>query len=369
MTRRLLYLNGIATLFAVANHAIGWGFVAMFWWAHRFRPVVSPNFDAMYGAGYFELRFLEQCVTFAIPAFLLVSGFFLAFAGGRSPSSGGWRVIGVRLVQLLIPFFLWSLVMVGAQIAQGQTYAPSQLVGLFLLGQSTPAFYFIPLLVQLYLLAPILVAVGRRSPTGLLLLTAVIQIPVYVLRYAMILGMLPSGGGPAGFVTAGWFFPGHVFWFALGIVIGLRSADFKLLATRLRGWALAAVLILLPAGILEWEWLLRHSGEPWISPRPTLLDTVFSLAVLMLFLAAGEHKFPFEKRFQALGTKSYGVYLAHSLVLLGLAQLTYHFAPALLGMPLAFMSLLISGGLLGPLLLMTAVRHSPASGAYRFLFG
>jgi surface polysaccharide O-acyltransferase-like enzyme len=354
---------------AVVYHSVGWSFVAMFWWAHRFRPVASPNFEAMYGAGYFDLRFLEQLVAFAIPAFLLVSGYFLAFAGGRTSSSAGWRVIGVRLVQILIPFFLWTLVMVGAQIAQGQSFDSAQLMGLFLLGQSTPAFYFIPLLVQLYLLAPILVALGRRSPAGLLLLSAAIQIPVYVLRYGMILGMLPSGGGVAGFVAAGWFFPGHVFWFALGIVIGLRTADFKILAIRFRGWALATVLILLPTGVLEWEWLLRRSGESWISPRPTLLDTVFSLAVLMLFLAAGEHKFPLEKRFQSLGTKSYGVYLAHSLVLLGLARLTYHFAPALLGLPLAFLALLVSGGLLGPLLLMTAIRHSPASGAYRYLFG
>ena len=47
MNRKLFLLNGLAIQAVVANHASGWGITAMFWWAHRYLPVESPNFDQL----------------------------------------------------------------------------------------------------------------------------------------------------------------------------------------------------------------------------------------------------------------------------------------------------------------------------------
>ena len=55
MGRRLPLLNGFAILAVVSSHATGWGYMAMVWWADRYRPVEVPNFDQLYTPSYYAL--------------------------------------------------------------------------------------------------------------------------------------------------------------------------------------------------------------------------------------------------------------------------------------------------------------------------
>ena len=80
MAKRLLLLNGVAIVCVILFHATGFGFTAMFAWAHRYREVSSPNFDAVGTGAYYAFRLIEQFVVFAIPAFLFVSGYFVSVA-------------------------------------------------------------------------------------------------------------------------------------------------------------------------------------------------------------------------------------------------------------------------------------------------
>ncbi len=109
MVRRLLILNGLATLAAVIYHASGWGYTAMFWWADRYRPARVPDFADMGSAGYYFLRLVEQGAGFGMPAFLLVSGFFAAFSAGRHARNPWWKTVAHRVAELGPPFVLWSL--------------------------------------------------------------------------------------------------------------------------------------------------------------------------------------------------------------------------------------------------------------------
>ena len=76
MVRRLPLLNGLAALASVLYHSTSWGFVAMFWWTHRYLAVSVPNFDQLGSLSYYGLRVIEQLIAFAIAAFLFISGFF-----------------------------------------------------------------------------------------------------------------------------------------------------------------------------------------------------------------------------------------------------------------------------------------------------
>jgi surface polysaccharide O-acyltransferase-like enzyme len=369
MARTLSYLNGLATLGVVLYHASGWGFVAMFWWTHRYLPVSVPDFSQMFGLSYFGLRLIEQLVIVSIPAFLLVSGFFVAFAAGRSQATVPWGTVWTRIRHLAIPFLLWSGVMLVAAILQGETYSPGEAFLQVVLGRTTPAFYFVPLLCQLYLLVPVLVPWARRNWKSLLLSAAVLQSLVHVIRYLMILGLPLPGGGLVPALTQGWFFPSNVFWFALGIVAGFRHQGVVTWFVRFRRAVVATALLLIPLGMIEWEMLLRGSGRAWIGPEETLLDNVFSLAVLLTFLAYTGSRLPFARAAADLGGRSYGVYLVHSLVLMGVAKAIYHGAPWVLGRQWLFQPILIGAGLAVPLLFMAAVKHSPARWTYELQFG
>ncbi len=366
MTRRLLHLNGLAILGAVAYHATGWGFVAMFWWAHRYRPVTSPNFDQMGSAAYYGLRTIEQVIAFGVPAFLFVSGFFAAFAGSKGRGSVPWGFVSRRIRSLVIPYLLWSAVLMATEVLQGQTYSLPDVARTIAFGEATPAFYFVPLLCQLYLLSPVLVPWAREKWKLLLLVSAVLQTAVHLARYALILG---ASGEILGAITAAWFFPGNIFWFTLGAVVGSHQREALAFLTRFRRvWTVGAIA-LLPLGILEWETLLRLSGETWLAPKETVLDNLYSLLFILAFLSSSSELRGLSKPLSELGTRSYGVYLVHPLALTFAARALYHGAPWVLQYQILFQPLLLGAGIGLPLLFMALIRRSPARWSYQLQFG
>jgi peptidoglycan/LPS O-acetylase OafA/YrhL len=369
MVRRLLYLMGLAVLCVVLYHASGWGFIAMFWWTDRYLPVAVPNFDQLGSASYYALRIIEQLIIFAIPSFLFVSGFFLAFATGRNRNTIGWDVVFTRVKNLLIPYLLWSCLILALEMIQGRDLTASEFLRILLTGQATDAYYFIPVLIQLYLLAPFLIPFARNRWKTALLITGLFQVFILGLRYAMILGLEASLLQPFYFLTRSWLFTGFLFWFMFGIVFGFHSAEIKAAFIRLRWAALAGLAVFFVIGVFEWELLLRASGEQWIAPEETLIDQVYAGLFLIAFLGLEQVALPEMKAISQIGTKSFGVYLVHSLALIYTAKLVYHFAPALLGVQCVFQPLLYLAGLGIPLLLMEIVARSPARRFYSYLFG
>jgi surface polysaccharide O-acyltransferase-like enzyme len=369
MARRLLLLNGLAIIGTVVNHTIGWGYVAMFFWTHRYLPVTSPNFDQLGSLSYYGLRFFEQLIIPAIPAFLFVSGFFVAFASGKGQAGPEPSFIRSRLRYLIIPYLLWSVIMLAFEAAQGEIYTPLDYLRKLLLGQTTSAFYFVPLLAQLYILSPWLSRLARDRWKVLLAVTAGLQILVYGMQYGMILiPGLDQMPFPIA-VTSGWFILGNAFWFSFGIVAGFHQSALKAWLVRARWLLLGLTVVLLFAAMLEWEALVRLAEGDWIGQRVTLLDGLYCLGVLSTFLAFDRAKFPLTRQLNELGARSFGIYLVHSLVLIIVSRAVYHFAPWMLGVQILFQPLLFVAGLGIPLALMAFVRRTPANRVYSYQFG
>jgi probable poly-beta-1,6-N-acetyl-D-glucosamine export protein len=369
MIKRLLYLNGLAILGVVLYHASGWGFVALFWWTDRYRPVTAPNFDQLGGLAYVGLRLVEQLVIFSVPAFLFVSGFFIAFATPRTQRTVGWNIVGNRVKGLLIPFALWSLAFFAVGFALGDRYSLAVYIRRLLLGQATESYYYVVLLVQFYLLSPLLVLLARQHWKLLLVAAAMLQASVHALSYLLITGVAGVNLQGTGLLTNARFFPGHLFWFSFGVVAGLQLPVLKRFLERTKWALLAATPTLFVLGVLEWERLLHVSGEVWLSPAVTIVDDLYALAFILTILAFERVALSLAKPFSDLGAKSYGIYLTNALVLMVAAKGIYHLAPNLLGRPLILQVILVAFGLGGPLLLMALVNKSPARRYYKYLFG
>jgi peptidoglycan/LPS O-acetylase OafA/YrhL len=369
MIRRLSYLSGIAAVFVVLNHALGWGFTAMIWWPHKFRPVLSPNFDQVHSQSYFLLRMLEQMVVVAVPAFLFVSGFFVVLALNRSSKQPVADVIWRRIRILAMPFIIWSAIMLTLEVIQTRSFQLLEILRALLLGTAVPGFYFIPLLIQLYLLSPLILRWGRQSWRSLLAASGLSMMLVALLRYGFILGVDMPGKDILSILIAGWFFPGSLFWFGLGIVAGIDQNRFR--STAQKGallWSISAVgLIIL--GVLEWELLFHFSGKEWIGPTFTMLDMLYSLAFLISFMTISDRVLIFQKHISRLGGKAYGIYLAHSIVLILFARGIYHMAPSLLAFTIVFVVMLTTAGVGFPVLMMEIVKVSPLRRGYAYLFG
>ena len=368
MASRLLLLNGVAILCVILFHATGFGFTAMFSWAHRYREVVSPNYDDIGTPAYYALRLVEQFVVMAIPSFLFVSGYFVSVLAGRNKASVEPKAMRSRIKALGIPYLLWSAVVLVGFALEGRIFSERRYLSLILTGASNPNYYYVPLLVQLYLVAPLIVRLVRWNWRAMLAVTGTWQLLLYAAQYAIILGAVPPDHA---LVTAlpKWLFLVHVFWFTAGMIVGFEHQAFRQVLERMKRYLLPAAVVFYAAGFVEWELLLRWSGLPWTENRATLIDGLYAGTLLAAFLAYADVKLPFSNVLVSLGAQSYGIYLVHGLVMEYFSRGLYHFAPWVLSRQLVFQPLLIIIGLAVPLVMMNIFRRAPARGLYSYVFG
>ncbi len=368
LARRLLLLSGLSILGVILNHASSYGFIAMFWWTDRYLPVAVPDFSQMGNVAYYSLRLVEQLVSFSVPAFLFISGFFIALARGRGPADT-WQVARARIWGLAVPYFLWSTVTILSRGLLGESFTSTELLELVLLGQAAPHYYFIPLLASLYLLSPLLIRAARASSRWLLSISAFVQLIALCARYPLLLGTSSALVDTLVDLTPAWFFAGSSFFFCLGIVACLQLRSFSEWLARAKGALLLASVVLLGLGVWEWEVLLSRSGEPWIPFNGTALDALYSAAFILAFLAFESVRIPRSRWLVDIGTRSYGIYLIHGLALMSTAKLIYHIAPQVLAHQTMFMPILVAAGLGVPLALMAATKRSPARKYHALAYG
>ena len=369
MAKRLLILNGLAISGVVLNHASSWVFIAMFWWTDQYLSVTVPNFDQMGSFQYYFLRLIEQLVAFSVPSFLFVSGFFIAFVAGKSPIAERWKIARMRIITLFIPYLIWSLLIIASELVLGENLTPLDILKMLVFGKASEPYYFVPLLIQLYLLSPCILSLAKKQWKLLIISAFLIQIFIQGIRYLELIGVESPAVDLFIQLTPSWLFVTKMFWFIFGVVIYLHLHQFVSGLDRFKVYLLGSWVALLFLGIFEWEALLRLSGKEWIPYYDTSLDTLYACSFILCYLAYSNISIPFAKDIGKVGGKSYGIYLIHSIFILYTARLIYHLAPGLLAYPLILFAILTVIGLGMPLLLMMITERTPLRRWYSYLYG
>jgi hypothetical protein len=358
MARRLLVLNGLAAFAVVLHHAAAYGLQAMFEWTDRYRLVDVPNYDQIGTLSYYALLSIRHLGAYALPAFLFVSGFFIAFMARGNASTLERAAIFARIQQLLIPFVLWTIFR-------------------FVLIRRVPSsldevlwpYHFIPVLCQFYLLSPFIVRMARSHWKLLLVGSALLQLTLITARFLSVLDVeIPFHAQIMGLPR--WLFTQYIFWFPFGVVVSLHIREFKLRLEKVKWFLLGALIFLAIFGRMEYELVAYHSGAEWLGPTYRgYSGNFYPLAFILCFLAFDKVSLPFAKEFSYIGTMSLGIYMANIPAIYIVAVLMYFVTPWALGQQLVYQIVLITAGLGGPLLLMAFTRRSPARVAYRYVFG
>lgn len=222
MMRRIPLLRGLAILAVLCNHAATYGLMAMIAWADRYRPVMVPNFDYVGTCSYWVLVAVHRLSLFAVPSFLFISGLSVAYAGANTSLPPNWKVFKARLMNLAIPYLVWSTLGLVADAVAGKVYPLAEYAEILLTGREAAGYGFVPVLFQLYLLSHWMIHWAKVAPKVLLGLSAALQVAVVVLPYL---------GGFWGASTVvhktvaslSWLCIGWSFFFVLGIAVGGRT--------------------------------------------------------------------------------------------------------------------------------------------------
>lgn len=360
MSRALLFLNGLAIILVPVHHATAYGLQAMFLWTDRYRDVAVPNYDQLHSFAYYATIIVRQLDAFVVPAFLFISGYFVVALARGKEARLTWAVVLPRIKMLIPPFIIWTAVR-------------------YLLLRSLPTnlhaildpLYFIPLLIQFYLLAPLLMPLARKHWRPLLLVLALLQLGIQGLRYLNFLDIPFPGLSLLLPLTPRYMVLGQqLFWFPLGIVFGLHAATGRAWLAARRWQMLALTLFFALCTVLEYELADRLTTKVWIGATfAPFMRNFYIVCFLLTVVSWPIRPGKFTRLVTTIGAHSLGIYVVNIPVIYEVAKLIYHHAPHLLDQQILYQFILAAVGLGGPLLLMWLVRQTPLRPHYRTLFG
>jgi len=345
----------------------------MFWWTDRYRPVTTPNYDQFGTPGYYGLAAVQKLAVFCVPAFLFTSGFFIAYAARSSRSTLNWKMVKVRIRNLLVPYLIWSGVIFLGDFLQGITYAPVEYLRQLAFGEVVAPYFYIPLLCQLYLLSPLLVPMAKTRGRQLLFVSMLVLLSVLSLRYLGIYGEFAGVEMPVVDRLTALLPPCSflrlIFFFVFGILASFHLRQFKQWLARLKWILLPATVVLGLLAIFETDVIYRSTGVDYRGSSLTVFASLYALSFILCFLAFDKVRIPFAKHLYQLGSRSYGIYLLHPTVLKFVARFLQKFAPWILAYQMLYLPVLIILAAGGPLVFMKCVAKSPVRRSYRYLFG
>lgn len=369
MTRRVSLLMGVTILMVVVTHAAGRGQIALIEWRTSYQSAADLARDPTNSLAYWILMVIRQLTSFAVPAFLFCSGFFVSYAARGPQGRFTWKMVRARLIDILVPYLIWSLLWFVLDALEGATHTPLDYVSQLLTGQADGgSYYFIPLLCQFYLLSPLIVPLAKSRPRGLLIVAGLLQLANVVMVYLYAFGATVPAA--LSWTTNLWLiFPWAIF-FATGLVSGLHLDRFRPWLNRHKRRLLGGLAVLAVACVIEPEVIYRVTGRD-VRLVPIAISTIlYTIVFLLVFLAFDRARLPRSTELTKLGNRSYGIYLTHLKAMEYMTRFIHVAAPALLAYQVVFiMPLTLVVGLGVPWAAMSLMIKSPLRKYYRYLFG
>jgi surface polysaccharide O-acyltransferase-like enzyme len=341
---------------------MGWGFTAMFWWTDRYRPVSVPNYDQIGSLTYYLMVVIKQLTVFSLPAFLSISGFFIAFAARGSQTKLNWKVVFNRVVSILIPYIIWSIVLFGLDYITGTIHSLSEYLFLLLTGGASPIYYYVIIITQLFLISPLLIPfAASKHWKKLLLIAGVIQLLMIGWIYLTLAGLVKW--------KPDLLFTTYIFFYVFGMVLSFHLEQIKAWLLRWRKVWLGVLLFLIVPAVLETEIIFRATGQDWRGGIFNLSAALYAIVFQLVYLGFEEINFTRIKIFFQLGQKTYGMYLAHPVILIVLSKAIYHFTPVILAYQVVYLPIIFLGAVAIPFWIMNVIPRTPLKFLYPYLFG
>jgi membrane-bound acyltransferase YfiQ involved in biofilm formation len=255
----------------------------------------------------------NQFARFAVPLFIIMSGFLLCHTDLSRQSSSMKGFYRRRFGKILWPYFLWSLFyccltgIIGRNFSAAILQFPSQL----LWGNAYYHLYFVVIIIQLYILYPLLYRWLLRSPRLCLLTALVLTLGCQLMLNAQARGQIVFNQVMGNLFLV--FFPVWIFFFVFGMAAALYNKSWSKLIKNHRV-LLGLIWIVSLALVIGDGYIHNYYGS---SSRPTV--TLYTLCSYFFFYSLALHyKGHLSSAINWISRQSFLIYLLHPLVLTGL---------------------------------------------------
>jgi len=305
----LYYIRAIAALGILIIHATG-----------VFAVVSEFNSKAMY-LGIFTNQFFR----FGSPIFMMISGLVLFYNYRSIDEFNPKKFYSKKALYIVIPYIAWSVIYFGYRAYLGGVPFSIDQIILFLkeiiVGNSFPHLYFIVLILQFYLILPLLIKyltkAMKENPIRLFMILLILQTAILIYgRYFRNF----NATGVVGFFNKyywksifGWFF-----YFLTGGILGFHYEKIvNFIEDKIKEiFIFYIITTCLYVGQVYYN-VLSNGGRGYYdnfgSIRPeTLIYAIATMPILIWITRKMVGRFNIVKTF---GTYSLGIYFAHPIVL------------------------------------------------------
>lgn len=250
---------------------------------------------AMTSKGSFELV-IRQIIAFAVPIFIFISGYFMSNKEIQSLKEY-IEFLKKRVNKVVIPYILWTIAAIGLNFVQGENLTVYKVVKMFLLGTSMTPFYFIIVILQLYLLMPLLKKLNIWVALSMNIISLVV---LYILSFNGYFLKFPYYALP----LTMW-----IGYFSLGMAIKQKKYNFKI------SYTLLFIIISFALSVIE---SIMISDFAFSTVK--ISSFLYSIS-LILFLLTIKNKFVKSIFLVKLGNYAFGIYFMHMFALIVLGKI------------------------------------------------
>lgn len=294
-------LRGLAIIGVIAIHAA----------SHDAEKVVTT-------AQYWVLVIQTLLGRFAVPSFLIISGFFVSYKERVCGEFSVRNMMIGRIQRVFPPYLIWSGIFFLLMFLGGNGFSRHPVVifvGRLLTGTNYFHLYFIVLIIQMYLLTYFgFMRNGRASRVTVMMAAAAFLVCTLPSYWITIDGSALDGSA-AGYYFRAYersLFPRWLPFFMLGRWLGARWEEVNGLVAQHRGVVsllLMSSLVLCLLDFLFLRWL--RNGECLLPPDWMVSCALFGSSFTIWFLTIQRRAGAVRGVMARLGLVSFGVYLLH----------------------------------------------------------
>jgi peptidoglycan/LPS O-acetylase OafA/YrhL len=268
---------------------------------------------------------MNQFARFAVPAFILITGFTLASSYIVKGHPFKYFIfLKQRIFSVLIPYILWSVsYYFFLQYCENNFNLWSllswELIKTLFLGTAAYHLYFIVLICQFYVLAPLFLTLYKKypHPSRIITLGLFLQLIATIYNYHFV----NMTGIPFIDALIQYLDRNFILWtgyFLIGMGLAAKLTSFRIWVERYRFWIITAILLTWTGLVLEFLYSTR-AGQPFAgvitSVKPLVFFYTLSAIPILFWLQPKINSVPIRNFYTQISKYSFGMYLIHPLVI------------------------------------------------------